>query len=63
METTDKLREIRLQVAGLSIDLSQAEYNLQFTKATVESGLIKKVKVEKAVLATCLLQAIFSPKS
>jgi len=49
METTDKLREVRLQVASLSMDLSQAEYNLQLMRAKVERGLIKKVKGEKAL--------------
>ena len=49
METTNALRDIRLQVASLSMELSQAEYHLQVVRAKVERGLIKQARSEKAL--------------
>ncbi len=49
METTDKLREARLQVASLTMELSQAGHALQLIQAKVERSLIKQVKGEKAL--------------
>ena len=49
MEITDRLRETRLQVASLSMELAQAEYQLQVIKAKVERGLIKKVESERSL--------------
>lgn len=49
METTNALRDIRLQVSSLSMELSQAEYHLQVVRAKVERGLIKQARSEKAL--------------
>ncbi len=49
MKIIDRLRETRLQVASLSMELAQAEYQLQVIKARVERALIKQVKSERAL--------------
>ncbi len=49
METAHALRDVRLEVAGLSMELSQTEYHLQVVRAKVERGLIKQARSEKAL--------------
>jgi hypothetical protein len=47
IEVADRLKEARLQVIGISSELTQAGYDLAVAKARVERGLIKKAGDEK----------------
>jgi len=48
-EVVDQLRTARLEVARLSAQLTQAEYDLRVSQARVERGLIRKVGGEKSL--------------
>ncbi len=52
IEVTEKLREERLRVARLSLEMSEAEYGLQVIRARVERGLIRQVGGEKRLAPT-----------
>ncbi len=51
-DVVEKLRMARLEVARLSVELAQAEYDLRLTQARVERKWIKKAGGEKALAPT-----------
>jgi len=52
IEVAEKLKEARLQVAHLSSEWAEAEYDLSVAQARAERGLIKKVGGEKKLGST-----------